>query len=856
MTKRKDFSINYDETTGEHVDCSVYRGFPMGGIGSGGFSIGSDGRFKEFRINNNWMNPIRNVKGTFFAVRVESGGTANTRILRRKYPDGEYENIRPVKSTRFKGELPGFELSFNDELPLELKLKGFTAHIPHNIKDSTLPAALFTMRMTNRGEAPVSASVLFSWENILGMGGTGKTGVIKWGRAAVGVRGRLTYRDVTGNYQESLNNQGITSLAFKTTQSPDPQSHRFGTIGEYRVAVEVPENFRVTVCEGWNTLDERPLLLTEFSGKGAISSPENPVVGQEGCRPAAAICVKGEIPSGNTIEIHFPVVWWTPNHVTEKFPVKKARTGKHDGIRAGHIYENYFNGPDEIVAYVVNNRERLYRESFELGNLIDSSTLPSWLKRSIKNSIDSTLCNTIVPREGTLYTVEGMDWPWPYGGLTGTNDQRLSSHPYTSVFFTQLDMSEVDTFRKLMDARGSVPHGNGNCDMALGDASVPYGWPEAIWLILPAKEWADLTMSEIIQAGKLYRITGHKEWLKKFWPDLKKMARYMETITVNGVPEGGTTYDIWDFPGSFIYTATVYLAALKTMMDLAAEAEPVLIETYRTKYDECKKRIDSALWVEKGGYFRSTEKKDTVFTAALVGDWVSRYAGLGCVVEPKRAFRHMEMQYKVLIEAARTGAISKNRIPSPLAEAGPDGRPVLLRNLYNKMDMRNKYIEHPVYLWQVLSYQAMEHIYLGQVEKGLDVFKMIYDKINTMGFTWSACLMGEKDSVYMTHPVIWAAFNALTGAALDVPRGILHLAPQQLPGQETTSVPVCFPGFWAMLHFEKKTGRIVLEVMKHFGEPVIIKQVCLTDDKVVQLDAPAVLKTGSRIELQNSDSRI
>ncbi|MFO8058348.1 MAG: GH116 family glycosyl-hydrolase [bacterium] len=840
MAGKKKERVRWEEETGEYVDCAVARGFPLGGIGSGGFSIGSDGMFTEFRMNNNWMNPVRNVPGTFFAVYAEKQGEKETRILRRSAPQKEYENIRPVRSTRFKGELPGFLLTFDDDIPLSVRLSGFTPHVPHNLEDSTLPAAWFTLELVNTAELEVSASALFSWQNILGCGGTGHTGLKKRGKLPYGLKGKLTYRDFKGNYQE-MSEAGDAALLFRTRQEPHPRSHRMSTIGEYCLRAVVPAGFEAFVCEVWDAAESSPSLFQEFSASGTVA--ERYGSGQEPSFPAGAVAVRGVLAPGEKKEVSFIISWWLPDHVTEKEPVKKKKSGKHDGVHAGHLYERFHQGAESVASYLVSEKERLFEESFELSGLVDTSSLPAWLKRAVKNSIDSTLCNTVVSGEGAMYTLEGMDWGWPYGGLTGTNDQRLSAHPYTSVFFSGLDKSEIEAFRKLLDERGACPHGNGNCDTALGDADVPYGWPDEIIFVLPAKEWTDLTMSEIIQAAKLYRITADKEWLSRFWPDLKRMAGYLEGISKHGVPEGGTTYDVWDFPGSFIYSATVYLAALSALIDLASEVEPEAADEFRQRYERCQARINEALWMEKEGYFRSTPEKNTIFTAALAGDWAARYSGLPSVVEPQRARRHLELAYRVLIEGARQKAGEKGKFARPWSEAFPDGREKrnVLGYFYGNI--------HMVYIWQVLSYQAMEHVYLGQVDKGLEVMKMVYERIYKKGHAWGAGLMGDADSVYMTHPVIWAAFNAFAGAALDAPRKTLTLGPRPLPDEDRTVMPFFFPGFWALLEHEKQSGKTRLEVKKHFGEPLVIEKIRHNplegETETIELENPVVLKAGA-----------
>jgi hypothetical protein len=77
----------------------------------------------------------------------------------------------------------------------------------------------------------------------------------------------------------------------------------------------------------------------------------------------------------------------------------------------------------------------------------------------------------------------------------------------------------------------------------------------------------------------------------------------------------------------------------------------------------------------------------------------------------------------------------------------------------------------------------------------------------------------------MTHPVIWAVTNALTGAALDVPGRTLHLSPRL--GGELTHLrcPFFFPPFWGVLHHAPGSGRMAVEVIRTFGEPIEIDRV-------------------------------
>ncbi len=837
----------FDPATGAYVDTRVARGFPLGGIGAGGFSFNTDGSFGELRLTNNWMRPIRGLRGCFHALFTRTAATSRTVMLRRAPADGEYAGVANVRSTSFVGMLPGFRLCYDDQLPVRVGLDGFTPHVPHDLRDSTLPAAVFRFTLENLAATPVEAAVLFAFENVLGRGGSGHLGLVLGPEQEVqGVVPRVEYDSVTGNYQEAITVGDRRGVRFLTAQRYDERSHRRSVTGEYLLLAEHAPGVEITVCDGWSADDPNPAVLADFARDGRIRSRDHGRRGADGSyRSAAAVAAATTLARGTTCEIVFTLAWWTPDHVTDpdlgrELPADHPRRG----VRVGHVYETFFASAEQVATYVLDQRARLEARSAELPGLLAASSLPGWLVRAIANSIDSVLCNTIVPRSGRLYTLEGMDWPWPMGGLTGTNDQRLSAHPYTASFFTDLDVSELDEFRRLADARGAVPHGNGNCDLALGSTAVPYGWPMVVKDWLPAKEWPDLTMSFVLQVGKLWRTTGRRELLERFWPALIHGMEYVAGLAPAGVPEGGTTYDIWDFPGAFIYTATLYLATLATMIDLCATADPALARRYQERHARCAARIDADLW-DARGFFRTTDRRDTIFTAALAGDWAARYAGLAPVVDPARAASHLRHQHRVLIAEAVRAAEGAYRA-LPRSEAHFDGSPVAI-------PMHWRFPRDEVtYVWQVLSYQAMEQIYLGQVEAGLETLRLIYDRIWHDGNAWSAGLRGNEESVYMTHPVAWAVLNALTGAALDVPGRTLFLSPRTGGEIGTLRCPFFFPGFWGLLDHDPRTGATEVEVLRTFGAPVVVERVIqrgpLGGERVLAL-GPTVLVAGLRLQL-------
>lgn len=851
MRKRREIHwAEFDEATQSFVNYRTARGFPLGGIGNGGFSFFTDGGLGEFRTQHNWFRAVKNPKGTFFAIWMKSQDKTITRILRRDYRGGkEFGNVANIKKTRFVGKIPQFELEYADQdLPLSLILKGFSPLIPNNPKDSSLPVAVFQFEITNPTREVLEVALLFSFENILGLGGSGGSFLLLG-------NGPVKYRSTRGNFAEPTSSSWTEGIRFKTRQEYAVTDPHRRVVGEYALDYVFAEdhtlaNLQVSKCLQWDPQQEACQFWESFSQDGTLKH----AYGTKPKRNAGAIAVKFTMDPGVSHRIEFLLSWWMPYYVIEKSPVYRKLFGTHAGTNHGHYFLNFFDNFTGLTEYVVKERARLYAESCELPHILETSSLPPWLTTLVLNMTDSILVNSVFTKDGHYYMMEGVPWGWLFGALTGTNDQRLSSHPYTATFFPSLDKAELESFRSLTE-EGQVPHGNGNADLALNDSSVPYAKP--IKLLNKTTDWLDLTMSQICQTGKLILITGDIEYLKLSWNDLKKMAEYLHRNTIEGVPEGGSTYDLVPYHPCFLYNVVLYLAALSMMIHLAQllmELAPLqrpeledLVATYKERFDIADRAYNERLWRQEG-YYMVCEARNTLFQGGFAGDWIARYAGLPPIVDISRAKSHSEWQSKALVDShidMPDGTFPG--LPLPYAEATPDGTEVKMKVFYLRMPNNN-------YFWQVLSYQAMEAIYLGRVEAGLKIMRQLYEKIYFQGYPWDANLFAHPGYVYMTHPVMWALFNALTGAALDLPRRTLYLSPRLLPSTTQMRIPFFFPKFWALLTYEITTQIGQLEILKSFDESLIITRIInRTSDGVehqIELEKPLKIKKGERLELE------
>src|SRR5262249_34941432 len=154
--------------------------------------------------------------------------------------------------------------------------------------------------------------------------------------------------------------------------------------------------------------------------------------------------------------------------------------------------------------------------------------------------------------------------------------------------------------------------------------------------------------SFVVQVCTLWRRTGRHDVLKRFWPALTRAMEHLHGMAPHGVPVGGTTFDVWDLPGIFVYNATLYLAALRLMIDSARYIEPSHAHRYHPRFAACTDVLENELWDDRG-FYRTTPDRPTVFTGALAGDWAARYAGADPVLDPARAASHLRQAHRALV---------------------------------------------------------------------------------------------------------------------------------------------------------------------------------------------------------------
>lgn len=135
-------------------------GIPLGGLGTGSLEIRADGRLYEWTIfNNGGYAERQDIRYTYYLTEMDSFIVAKQNKKVRLLQGYNYYHggnpytlpwLRPVKQVEFTGEPPIAYVKFIDDFIVSMK--AFSPFIPDDVKNSSLPVAIFKLSSSNPTE--------------------------------------------------------------------------------------------------------------------------------------------------------------------------------------------------------------------------------------------------------------------------------------------------------------------------------------------------------------------------------------------------------------------------------------------------------------------------------------------------------------------------------------------------------------------------------------------------------------------------------------------------------------------------------------------------------------------------------
>ncbi|HEU5123284.1 MAG TPA: GH116 family glycosyl-hydrolase [Verrucomicrobiae bacterium] len=153
----------------KHLDARMH----LGGIGTGNFEIGPDGRLTTWQIFNTYrripFNPLPFDGSIPFYFCVRAGQVAKL-LQTTEGPD--WPRVREIEMT---AEYPFATLRYqDDELPVNLELTAYTPFKPLDTKFSSMPLAIFNFRIHNPTSKAATVSLAGMLANPIGYVAEGK----------------------------------------------------------------------------------------------------------------------------------------------------------------------------------------------------------------------------------------------------------------------------------------------------------------------------------------------------------------------------------------------------------------------------------------------------------------------------------------------------------------------------------------------------------------------------------------------------------------------------------------------------------------------------------------------------------
>lgn len=545
--------------------------FPLGGIGSGSIGITAKGVLCDWEIFGRPNKGSYN-KFSHFALTAETGGKRYVRALvgdcDREFV-GRLENnfghgavqstmsgLPHFKRVGFKGKFPFAELKFSDdEFPSEPVLTAFNPFIPLDEDDSSLPAAMFELKLKGFGDAPVTYTAALS---------------------------------VTNPFLESRNalvrGDGYEGVSLHNAAVTDPDAVGYGdltvaTVDDVGAGAQEYWH-RGKWFEGiitfWNELRNGKFPDRHYDG------PREKKSGMDACTVYRTVTLA----PNEERTVRFVITWSIPNAYNYWSPVRDENG--RDVTWKNH-YATRFADSRATAAYCFGKWDKLEGGSRRFTRELYSATLDHAMIDAAASNL-SVLKSSAMMRlqNGELYGFEGTS---AHSGSCEGSCQHVWNYAYSTCFlFPRLERSMRDV---------ELEHALYESGMTDFRVKLPLGRRE------PGLACVDGQMGTVVKIYREWKLSGDDAWLKKCWPSVKKMIAYAWSEEnphawdrdKDGYLEGRchNTLDVEMF-GPCGWLEGFYLAALKSGAEMAAylgdaEAENEYRALFSAGYERTKREL-------------------------------------------------------------------------------------------------------------------------------------------------------------------------------------------------------------------------------------------------------------------------
>ncbi|WP_329378571.1 GH116 family glycosyl-hydrolase [Streptomyces sp. NBC_01716] len=772
MRKPSDATFMRDRVR-SYPESATSAAFLLGGIGTGNFSVGSRGQFRDWEIFN-WPGKNNYLPFSFFAIRTRSAdGTVHTAALEAELPgphnrshgyyNGELAGLPRFRHSRMWSVYPFVYVELTDpDLPVRAVLEAFTPFVPLDEVDSGIPGAILRYHVTNLTGEPLEVSVVGSFANAIGFEGYDVFGNLK----------------LSGEVANELR-EGAAGKGLFYTSDDAPETEAYGSMAF--VTTEPDATFRPVWLQGQWT-DNAQDFWDDFTDDGRLD--EYHAVESTGSEldnfydfsylrlreKIGSIAVPKTLPAHGSRSYEFAFAWHIPNRpkgwVEVDDDLARHARGEYPLIR--NHYATVYDDAWAVVQDLVGRLPELEGRSRRFSQALYDSSLPEPV-------IDAVASNLTVIRSSTCFWTETGD----FYGWEGTRDHvgcglGNVNHVWNyaqgvAFLFPRLERSmRRAEFLIELDDDGALPF---RSRQTLG---------EPRWQMVPA---ADGHLGSIVRACREWRISGDDDFLREIWPAVKKaMAYAVGHWDTDGdlVPDSqqSNTYDI-EFYGPNGMTGTFMVAALRAGEAMAtAVGEGELAAEYAAQAEQSAANLDRLCW--NGSYFEQRlEDVDAhryqfgrgCHSDQLLGQFVATVTGLGHLL-PSDHIR------SALMSIVEHNTVRRMReVPTVQRVYALGDEPGLVLCSWPNGGRPRFPFGYSDEVWTGVEHQvASSLIYEGFVKEGVAIVERL--RARQDGYLRNPWSENEAGHHYTRSLASYALLTAFSGFSVDLSRGLVRFDPR------------------------------------------------------------------------------
>ncbi|MHC5937324.1 GH116 family glycosyl hydrolase [Nostoc sp.] len=775
----KPYTVRY----ASNIDDGPWHGMPLGGFGAGCIGRSSRGDFNLWHIDGG-EHTFKNVPACQFSVFESNGASSQAYALSTQAPDD-----RTLKAWQWYPTLPGTEgtgnyhalyprswFVYENVFQAQLTCEQFSPIWAGNYQETSYPVAIFLWNAHNSTDAPITLSIMLTWQNMVGW----FTNALKSPQVRVRDDGSPVYEyqprwgESQGNYNQIVENTQQFGCLLGRIGSDELLQEGDGT---WCIATLKHPQVEIFHHSRWNPEGTGEEIWQSFAKDGSLPNYLDTTPATENTQLGAAMALRFTLQPGETLEIPFVLAW--------DLPITEFAAGVNYYRRYTDFFDKSGNNAWPIASTALQEYQswRSQIQSWQKP-IFDREDLPNWFKMALFNELyDLTSGGTLwsaaseLDPIGQFAVLECLDYRW-YESL----DVRLYGSFALLMLFPELEKSVMRAFARAIPQGDDTPRIIGyymtiKAESPIAVRKVAGATPhdlgapnEHVWektnytSYQDCNLWKDLGSDFVLQVYRDFLLTGADdvEFLADCWNAIVETLDYLKTFDLDGdgIPENSgapdQTFDDWRLQGISAYCGGLWLAALEAAIAISdvllthhrGNAAQLALQKsiYEAWLEQSRPIYDQKLW--NGQYYKldSESGSDVVMADQLCGQFYARLLDLPDIVPSDRAFSALKTVYDACFLKFCNGEFGAAN------GVRPDGSP------------ENPKATHPLEVWTGINFGlAAFLVQMGMKDEALRltqaVVQQIYD--NGLQFRTPEAITAAgtfRASTYLRAMAIWGIY--------------------------------------------------------------------------------------------------